>query len=223
MRKIVPALAAAFIATVGVGSAAQAAVINFGAVALCAGLPTCTGISYTGPTLALSTSLDLDGSNWIVTIPKAGDVSGLKTGDGFTLTPTSGSYGTLHGIVDLPLPHDLFKVWTATIGPDAGDTFIETLTTLHEINRGVRDLISFTFEGTITTAPADSGVLGAPVELALSLTQAGGPGNITTATLTNVSSAIPEPSTWVMLALGFIGLGYAAVRRGSKDKAALAI
>jgi hypothetical protein len=37
------------------------------------------------------------------------------------------------------------------------------------------------------------------------------------------SSAIPEPSTWVMLALGFAGLGYAAVRRSAKDKAVLAI
>ena len=34
---------------------------------------------------------------------------------------------------------------------------------------------------------------------------------------------VPEPSTWVMMALGFVGLGYAAVRRGSKDRSALAI
>jgi hypothetical protein len=37
------------------------------------------------------------------------------------------------------------------------------------------------------------------------------------------TSSIPEPSTWMMLALGFAGLGYAAVRRSAKDKAALAI
>jgi hypothetical protein len=37
------------------------------------------------------------------------------------------------------------------------------------------------------------------------------------------SSTVPEPSTWVMLALGFIGLGYAAVRRSAKDRKALAI
>jgi hypothetical protein len=40
--------------------------------------------------------------------------------------------------------------------------------------------------------------------------------------LSGTSSVIPEPSTWVMMALGFIGLGYAAARRSSKDKAALA-
>jgi hypothetical protein len=37
------------------------------------------------------------------------------------------------------------------------------------------------------------------------------------------ATPVPEPSTWVMLALGFAGLGYAAVRRSAKDKAALAI
>ena len=39
----------------------------------------------------------------------------------------------------------------------------------------------------------------------------------------NSTSTVPEPATWVMLALGFAALGYAAVRRSAKDKAALAI
>jgi len=37
------------------------------------------------------------------------------------------------------------------------------------------------------------------------------------------ATPVPEPSTWVMMALGFVGLGYAAVRRSSKDRSALAI
>jgi hypothetical protein len=37
------------------------------------------------------------------------------------------------------------------------------------------------------------------------------------------AATIPESSTWVMLALGFAGLGYAAVRRSAKDRSALAI
>jgi PEP-CTERM motif len=36
---------------------------------------------------------------------------------------------------------------------------------------------------------------------------------------TGTTSAIPEPSTWAMMALGFVGLGYAAVRRSSKGRA----
>ena len=36
-------------------------------------------------------------------------------------------------------------------------------------------------------------------------------------------ACVPEPSTWAMMALGFAGLGYAAFRRNSKDRSALAI
>ena len=34
--------------------------------------------------------------------------------------------------------------------------------------------------------------------------------------ITNVSSAVPEPSTWAMLLLGFAGIGFMAYRRKSK-------
>jgi hypothetical protein len=36
-------------------------------------------------------------------------------------------------------------------------------------------------------------------------------------------AAIPEPSTWAMMVLGFAGLGYAAFRQNSKSRAAVAI
>jgi PEP-CTERM motif len=35
----------------------------------------------------------------------------------------------------------------------------------------------------------------------------------------SLGTAIPEPSTWAMMALGFAGLGYAAFRRNSKARA----
>jgi hypothetical protein len=35
-----------------------------------------------------------------------------------------------------------------------------------------------------------------------------------------ITSGVPEPSTWAMMALGFIGLGYAAFRRNAKGRAA---
>ncbi len=34
-----------------------------------------------------------------------------------------------------------------------------------------------------------------------------------------ITSTVPEPSTWAMMALGFIGLGYAAFRRNAKGRA----
>ena len=33
-----------------------------------------------------------------------------------------------------------------------------------------------------------------------------------------LGSAVPEPSTWAMMALGFAGLGYAAFRRNTKGR-----
>jgi hypothetical protein len=35
----------------------------------------------------------------------------------------------------------------------------------------------------------------------------------------DLSGAVPEPSTWVMMALGFVALGYAAIRRGKGERA----
>jgi PEP-CTERM motif len=34
-----------------------------------------------------------------------------------------------------------------------------------------------------------------------------------------ITSGVPEPSTWAMMALGFIGLGYAAFRRNARGRA----
>jgi PEP-CTERM motif len=38
-----------------------------------------------------------------------------------------------------------------------------------------------------------------------------------------VMSGIPEPSTWAMMVIGFMGLAYAAVRRGRKERSAVAL
>jgi hypothetical protein len=212
MRKIVPALAAAVIATIGASSAARAAVniIDFSAVAECP--ITCTGITYAGASLQASTALDLDGSVWTVVSTAAGDKSGLAFGNTLTVAPVSFIYGSGSGPITLTTP--IVKTWTGTAG-----AFTETLTSLDVITRGV-NTIGLDFSGTVT-----GGVFsGAKATMDLSLTQAGGPGNVVSASLTNAaSSAIPEPSTWVMLTLGFIGLGYAAIRRSAKDRSALAI
>jgi hypothetical protein len=218
--KIVPGLAAAFVATIGASSATQAALINFSAVALCP--VTCTGITYSGPTLGLSTAINLDGSTWVVAVTKPGDNSGLIAGDPIDVAPKplAGTYGTLSGPVDITLPIPITKTWTGTTGPEAGDSFVETLTKATEIDRGFNE-IGFTFTGTVTDT---LGFFDAtPASMELSLTQAGGPKNVVSASLTNSASTVPEPATWVMMGLGFIALGYAAVRGRSKNRSALAI
>ena len=35
----------------------------------------------------------------------------------------------------------------------------------------------------------------------------------------DMGSSVPEPSTWAMMMLGFVGLGYAAFRRSAKAHA----
>ena len=216
MKKLVPALAVAVVATLGMGTAARASVtsiIDFSANANCP--LTCTGITYTGATLGTSTAVDLDGSVWNVSLVLPGDMSGLATGDAITITPTSSTYGSLVGSgLDVTLSTPVVKTWTGTDG-----LFTETLTTLTEVDRGT-NAIAFFLSGTVT-----GGVFSdTPATMIFSLNQAGGPGNVVSASLTNFAeTTVPEPATWVMLALGFGGLAYAAVRRSGKDRRALAI
>lgn len=212
MRKIVPALVAAFLATAGIGSSAQAAVnlLDFSANANC---PVgCTGISYTGARLGTSTALDLDGSTWSVSVVNAGDMSGLASGDPLTIVPTTASYMGLSGTVSVPV--DITKSWDGAFGH-----FDEHLTMLTEVSRGINQI------GFVLTGVVNGGVfVDAPATMIFSLTQAGGPGNVVSASLTNfASSTVPEPATWVMMGLGFAALAYAAVRRSAKDRKTLAI
>jgi hypothetical protein len=214
MKIVVPALAAAFIAAVGAGSAAQAAVINFGVSAI-----TGNDLSYTsGSTLDLSTAFDFGASPLAVTSIGPGDASGLTaltfptTANMFvTLTPTDIEYGT--GTLGAPV----VKSWTGS----TGDKFMETLTAVSAINRATKDAITVTLTGTVSDS---AGIfVKSPVEFIMQANQVGGPGTSIIAGFTNTSTTIPEPSTWVMLGLGFAGLGYAAVRRSAKDRATLAI
>jgi opacity protein-like surface antigen len=220
MKKIVPALAVALIAILGASSAAQAAVkvIDFSA-----GSPGTASITYGGTRLNTSTSFNLDSASIKVTSVGTDDnASGLAVGDPImfssaTSPPNEIIYGSMPAPVTLVNP--FIKTWTDSFG-----TFTETLTTVESINRGTLDAITLRLTGTIDGPGFDN----TPALLILGATQARGPGlgNAISVSLSNTAetSAIPEPSTWVMMGLGFIGLGYAAVRRSSKDRrSALAI
>ena len=146
-------------------------------------------------------------------LSSAGDDSGLAFGDSLAVNPTIFSYGSGGGPIVLTTP--IVKTWTGALG-----AFTETLTSLDVITRGF-NTIALDFSGTVTGGDFH----GTKATMDLSLTQAGGPGNVVSASLTNFAetSSVPEPATWVMLTLGFGGLAYAAVRRSGKDRAALAI
>jgi hypothetical protein len=217
MRKIIPALAAIAIASIGASSAAQAALVDFGVAAL-GGSPSYSG----GGTLDTSSSFDLDSALLIVTNLGAGDQSGLKvfpnlpTGlfDTVDLTHPI-DYGTGSGVVNTPIiGGDIFKTWTGFVGGKS-DSFIETLSTVVEIDRATANAITVTLSGSLTDA---NGLFkSAPAKLILSANQVQGVGTTISTAITNTAT-IPETSTWLMMALGFVGLGYAAIRRSAKDR-----
>lgn len=217
---LVAALGAAIIGTLA-GNAAHAAVktIDFGVSAL-GGDP---GISYTGASLDQSSAFDLDGALLIVTSVGAKDSSGLVvfnaanppgTPDIVHVAPSNIAYGNSPGT--LPKDEDIVKSWSAN-----GDDFTETLTTVVSIDRATQNAITVTLSGTLS----DTGGLfdNAPAFLILSANQAEGPGSAISVALTDTSTlgGVPETSTWVMMALGFGALGYAATRKGKGSVAAL--
>ena len=201
MKIVVPALAAAFIATVGASSAAQAARIDFAFVALG------NGISAAPTPLQDATSLNLDDASILVSATRAGDASGLSPGDALSISPTD----IIFSAVSAADP--LTKSWTGTNG-----SFTETLTTVSSVDRTSPNAVTWDLTGTVTGGAFHN----VPVSMIIDATQSGGPGSVISVSGSN-SSVVPEPSTWVMMLLGFAGLGYAAARRSAKNPSALAI
>jgi hypothetical protein len=215
MKKYISAAAIALIAGLGATPAAHAALINF-AVSVLDG----AALGYTGSTLDTSTAFNLDGSSLLVSSLGPGDASGLSPfpipPDTVTLAPTVINYGS--GTGSGPLATDVTKSWTGA----TGDTFTELLTEIGSINRGTPNAITFTLTGTVNDS--DGLFVNVPINFIFSANQVGGPGTSISAGFTNttVVSGIPETSTWVMMALGFAGLGFAAARRAKAQPMSLA-
>jgi hypothetical protein len=202
MKIVVPALGAVLLATIGASSAAQAARIDFSFVALG------SGISAAPEPLQDATSLNLDGSIIVVSGIGVGDGSGLAASNTIAVSPTDIVFG------DVSATDPVTKSWTGTFG-----AFTETLTTVSLIDRGSPNALTVELMGTVT----GGGFHDVPVTMIIDATQSGGPGNVISVSGSNASSVIPEPSTWVMMTIGFVGLGYAAARRGSKAGSAAAL
>jgi hypothetical protein len=210
-RSVIAAFGAAVIAMLGASSAAQAASINFNFSALDG------SILHDGTSLSDSTYLDFVGAIELVTSLGSGDASGLNEFDTITLTgettPTT-SNAIIYGSTPGPLGADVILSWPMVVGPGV-DTFTETLTTVKSIATIPSvdpDFIAVTLTGTLTDAKGL--FMDSPVVLSFSATQVGD--NIPSVSFSNtsiVTPVIPEPSTWVMMALGFGALGYTGFRR----------
>jgi hypothetical protein len=206
MKKSVAALGVALIATLGVTSAAQAAVsvIDFGDAS--------SGpVTYTGASLNVSTALDLSGATDTVTTVGSDDTTGIPTGTLITLFPLDIVYGSGDG----PQAIDLSQTWTV-----GGTTYTETLSEV-TITRSPVNSITLSFTGEVTGGAFTD----TPATLILNANQARGPGvgHAVSVAFTDAAatSGVPEPSTWVMMLLGFAGLGF-VTRRSAKNRTALA-
>lgn len=98
------------------------------------------------------------------------------------------------------------------------------------------DVLKFTVNGgsvgdpLVIGAPAGHGIaLGKDVAFVADLSISGSCGDFSCTAGTGlvgstlVSSGVPEPSTWVMMILGFAGLGYAGYRKTNKARIAVSI
>jgi PEP-CTERM motif len=222
-RRVIAALGAGVIAAFAANSAAEAAMINFGVSSFDG------AVTYTGSSLDVSSAFDLDGATLLVSeVNNPTDDSGLAVFGFVTLSaatsPVSSNiiYGS--GTGPGPLGAVVTLSWTATTGTHVGDKFTETLTTVMSISRTLADQIGLILTGTVT----DTGGLfsGAPVLLSLTANQSLGTGKISssfTNSTTGTTPSVPEASTWVMMAVGFGALGYAAFRQRRANGAVLSI
>jgi hypothetical protein len=224
-RSVVGTLGAAVIATLGVSSASQAVTVDFSFTNLGG------SVTHDGSSLDMSSQLDFDDALFFVTeAGTGGDASGLIPGDFINLSadtqPVSKDvlYGFGDKLSDFPTPLEANLILSWPMVPAIGaDVFTETLTTVTSINRMTPDAITVTMTGTVSDKE-NLFKAATPVQLIMSASQAGGGSDITGVEFTNTSSltpSIPEPSTWVMMTLGFGALGCAAFRRRKANLAVL--
>jgi choice-of-anchor C domain-containing protein len=150
--------------------------------------------SPSGPNFPTGTngSVDLDGLS-----PGAisQDISGLTAGKTYTLTFSlsgnpDGAPATKS--LDVSIGSVANDNFTYTTGANTHSNMMYTLESLTFV-AGASNTLSFASQDTASPFGPDIG--GVSIE------------------------AVPEPSTWAMMVLGFAGLGYAAFRRNSKGRA----
>jgi hypothetical protein len=83
----------------------------------------------------------------------------------------------------------------------------------------VSDEIGLKLTGTVSDT--DESLVNVPIMFNLTASESGGLIDVEFTNATSVTPSIPEPSTWVMMALGFGALGYAGFRRRGANVAAI--
>jgi uncharacterized protein (TIGR03118 family) len=154
---------------------------------------------------------------------KHDDVAGLGNGlvDIFNLNGTFDERLISHGLLDSP--------WGMAIAPSSFGTLAGDLLVGNFGNGMINayNATTGTFIGTLDGADGNPLVIDGLWALTIGNGAAGGSLNTLYFTagpdgeshgLFGALTVVPEPSTWAMMMLGFVGLGYAAFRRGAKAR-----
>jgi hypothetical protein len=130
--------------------------------------------------------------------------------------PTAGTYVPNPG-ANFPGPYNYAVTCSSSAaGKVCGSTYQFTVS-LNSAEQTAHDLL-------VIGGPAGGGGFGQdPVSFVADLSATDVTGNVTTGLVgTGLASAVPEPSTWAMMVLGFLGLGFMAYRRKPSARLRLA-
>jgi hypothetical protein len=166
-------------------------------------------ILASGAAVALGLSV-LSGSAFAGVTP-LGNLDPANAGSYNETVPTGGV--SVEGTFDLSV--EAITALSATIATASSHSYTPGVLELFE-GATLVESVPLTFSGSAYTASFNK-ILGpgdytAEITGTVDVTKLGIGGTVST-------SAVPEPATWAMLMLGFVGLGYAAFHRGAKGRA----
>jgi hypothetical protein len=157
------------------------------------------GLTYSSSTFSQFTSNGFAGLGQLAGSPNVDNLGS------FTLTPLPFNYGAA------ATPFELYVSFTTPTGVANPQTFTGTLSgSVSGTNAGGVTITwaptntTFAFDGGVATLVVDNFSLNAPN------------GASATAPITGHITATPEPSTWAMMILGFLAVGFAAYRKGNR-------
>ena len=173
------------------------------------------GLAASPASAAIVTNLGIDPSS------SAGNFSNSPGGgvfeDQFTFQLIGGpQFLTIGSVTNVfPNPTDFITNFTAAVWTVGADNIVNTaddVAVIGPVNAGACALPNCQF--------AAGAALLSPGSFYLELTGIGGGtsgygGNLSTTQV----GAVPEPSTWAMMILGFLGVGFMAYRRGNQNAA----
>jgi hypothetical protein len=132
---------------------------------------------------------------------------------GFSTSGSGTWQSAIGGTITMNWYTDAANVQGATTPTDTPGTLVSTFT-------NTAGLIVDSFSTNDTGSFFGSGPFSMTEQIIYTLP---GSGELLNRGMTEELSIVPEPSTWTMMVIGFIGLGYAAIRRGKKVPPALAL